>query len=147
MTTNVGIWMDHHKAVLVRLTEAGEDMVQIECDGDTPVWQPGETRVTNSSTPNEFVAENDREQRATIRLNKYYDDVITWLRDAETILVVGPDEAKGGLINRMAAKQLTGRIARVETVDKMTDRQIAAHVREQFGMGSRPPRSTHRRRL
>lgn len=147
MTNNVGIWMDHRKAVVVRLTGAGEDMVQIECESETPDWQPGEQRVTKSYTPNDIVADNERKQKAMIRLNKYCDEVIIWLRDAETILVVGPDDAKGELINRMVSKQLNGRIAQVETVGKMTDREIVAHVRERFGVGSQPTRSTHERRL
>jgi len=65
-------------------------------------------------------------------LNKYYDEVIASLRDADAILVLGPGEAKGEFTKRIEGQKLKGRIAHVETVDKMTDRQIAAHVRQHF---------------
>jgi len=65
-------------------------------------------------------------------LNRYYDDVISHVRDVESILLLGPGEAKGELAKRLASKGLGGRIVGVETVDKMTAPQIAARVREHF---------------
>ena len=54
-----------------------------------------------------------------------------WI-DHRKALIFGPGEAKGELKKRLKKSKLDGRIARVETVDKMTDRQIAAKVREYF---------------
>jgi hypothetical protein len=51
---------------------------------------------------------------------------------AESILLFGPGEAKGELRKRLERDKLGGRIVAVETVDKMTDRQIAAKVRGYF---------------
>jgi hypothetical protein len=64
--------------------------------------------------------------------NIYYDAVIAYLRDAESILIFGPSEAKSKLEKRLASKGLGRRVVAVETVDKMTDRQIAARVRQHF---------------
>ncbi|MCX6555193.1 MAG: hypothetical protein NTZ12_09310 [Candidatus Aminicenantes bacterium] len=47
-------------------------------------------------------------------------------------MIFGPGEAKGELKKRLERDGLGGRIAAVETVDKMTDRQIAAKVRKRF---------------
>jgi len=57
-------------------------------------------------------------------LNIYYDAVIAGIRDAEAILIFGPGEAKGDLKKRLERDKLGGRIVGIETVDKMTDRQI-----------------------
>jgi len=65
-------------------------------------------------------------------LSRYYDDVIACIRDAESIQIFGPGEAKGELEKRLESKELGGRIVGIETVDKMTDRQIAAKVRQRF---------------
>ena len=65
-------------------------------------------------------------------MNKYYDEVIAVIRDAESVLLFGPGEAKGELKKRLEKDKLGGQIIAVETVDKMTDRQIAAKVREYF---------------
>jgi hypothetical protein len=142
MTINAGIWIDHHKAVVVLITDKGEDIRQIMSDRDTPERSPGGARVKKSYTPNDFVAEDKRERKAMSHLNKYYDEVIDCLRDADAILVLGPGEAKGEFIKRLEGRKLKGQITHVGTVDKMTDRQIAAHVRQLIGIGSRQATST-----
>jgi len=58
--------------------------------------------------------------------------VIASIRDAESILIFGPGEAKGELKKRLEGDKLGGRIVSIETVDKMTDRQITAKVRQHF---------------
>ena len=54
------------------------------------------------------------------------------IRDADSILLFGPGEAKGELKKRLEKDKLGARIEAVETEDAMTDRQIAAKVREYF---------------
>ena len=58
--------------------------------------------------------------------------MISHIRDAESILIFGPGEAKGEFAKRLQSEDLGGRIVGVETVDKMTDGQIAARVRQHF---------------
>jgi hypothetical protein len=65
-------------------------------------------------------------------LNIYYDAVIASIRDAESILIFGPGEAKGELKKRLEKQDLGGRIVGIETTDRMTDRQIASKVRRYF---------------
>jgi hypothetical protein len=85
---------------------------------------------STTSYPAQLVpADNSQQRDFTGRLDKYYDEVISHLRDAESVLIFGPGEAKGGLAKRIEGSNLSGRIAGIETVDKMTDRQIAAKVR------------------
>jgi len=50
----------------------------------------------------------------------------------ESILIIGPGEAKGELVKRLERDEIGGRIVGIETVDKMTNRQIAERVRQQF---------------
>ena len=58
--------------------------------------------------------------------------MIAALRNAESFIIFGPGEAKGELKTRLAYKGLGGRIVEVATEDKMTERQIAAKVRQHF---------------
>lgn len=46
------------------------------------------------------------------------------------ILIFGPGEAKEELDKRLESEGLKERVLAVETVDKMSDRQIAAKVRK-----------------
>jgi stalled ribosome rescue protein Dom34 len=77
-------------------------------------------------------ADDTRQREATGHLNDYYDEVISYIRDAESILIFGPGEAKGELNKRLEKDNLGGRIIGIETSDKMTDPQIAAKVRDHF---------------
>lgn len=95
--------------------------------------------MRNSHSVNDFEAEKTRDRKARNHLNQFYDDVIDCLGDPESILILGPGETKGEFVQRLEGKKLRGRIAHVRTVDRMTNREFAAQVRELFGFS--PPRS------
>jgi hypothetical protein len=78
------------------------------------------------------LAQDKGERRFAGHLGGYYDTVISCIRDAESLLICGPGEAKGELRKRLEREEHRGRIVGIETVDKMTDRQIAAKVRRRF---------------
>jgi len=68
------------------------------------------------------VPSNGRQQREfTGYLNTYYNEVISCIRDADSILIYGLGEAKGELKKHLEREGLGGRIVGVETVDEMTD--------------------------
>jgi len=132
MRAKVGLWIDHRKAMIVAVTDKGEEIrmiiskveKQLRRSGDSPLKGPYETlRVP---------ADDSRQKTFTGHLNIYYDAVIAALRDAESILIFGPGEAKGELERRLKKNKLGGRIVGIETVDKMTNRQISAKVRQYF---------------
>jgi hypothetical protein len=58
--------------------------------------------------------------------------VFSLIRDADSILLLGPGEAKVELRKRIENEDLCGRIVGIETVGRMTDRQIAAKVRQHY---------------
>ena len=62
----------------------------------------------------------------------YYDEVIACIRETESILILGPGEAKGELKKRLEKENLGNRIVGLKTSDKMTDKQIVAVVRGHF---------------
>ena len=134
MKREVGIWIDHRKAVIVSVTDKGEETSLIKSDM--------EKHVRYSGSPQEDSAEDQRDKRFTGHLNKYYDLVISCIRDAQSILIFGPGEAKIELEKRLESEALSGRIVGTETVDKMTDRQIAARVRQQFAKRGRRIKKT-----
>lgn len=132
MKTTVGLWIDHRKAVIVFVSDEGEETRVIESNVEK---QPGRFAGIRSTTPYEarkVSADDIRERRFMGELNSYYDEVISVIRAAESILIFGPGEAKGELKKRLERDRLGERIVAVETVDVMTDRQIAAKVREYF---------------
>ena len=125
MKRKVGLWIDHRKAVIVLVTDEGEETRLIESDMEKHI------RFASGSSQ-DGSAESTRDRQFASHLGGYYDKVIACIRDAESILIFGPGEAKGELEKRLESEELGGRIVGIETVDKMTDRQIAARVRQHF---------------
>jgi len=132
MTTQAGLWIDHRKAVIVLVSNEGEATRLIESNVERHVRYSGGAQSGTSNESQTGTAESTRERHFEGQLGRYYDEVIESIRDAEAILIFGPGEAKGELTARLGRDGLSGRIVGVETVDKMTDRQIAAKVRERM---------------
>ena len=129
----VGLWIDHRKAVIVTLSDEGETTNLVESNVERHVRYSGGAQSGKSHESRPGTGEDTRERHFEGQLNQYYDEVIAHIRDAEAILILGPGEAKGELKARLEHGGLGARIVGVETVDKMTDRQIAAKVRERVG--------------
>jgi hypothetical protein len=132
MKTKVGLWIDHRKAIMVTVTEKGEEMGLIISRVEKQPRRSGDSPLKGPYEPHHVQAQDSRQRALTGHLNIYYDAVIASIRDAEAILIFGPGEAKGELKERLEKHNMGGRIAGVETVDRMTDRQIAMKVRQYF---------------
>jgi len=128
--TTVGLWIDHRKAVIVNISPDGVKTTEILSDVEK---QPGRLSGVRSTTPFETLlvpADDSHEREFTGHLNQYYSEVIEAIRHAESIQIFGPGEAKGELKKRLELAKYDGLILAMESADKMTDRQIAAKVRE-----------------
>ena len=83
-----------------------------------------------------FAVDGKQEARIKRQLRQYYQEIIRGIQDANNILIFGPGEAKTELKKELeksrefALKKIT-----VEPSDKMTERQIAAKVRQFFADG------------
>ena len=132
MKKAAGLWIDHRKAVIVVVTDQGEETKLIISKAEKQLRRSGDSPMKGHYEPQQVPASNSRQKTFTGYLNIYYDAVIAGIRDAESILIFGPGEAKGELKKRIERDKLGGRIAGIETVDKMTDHQIAVKVRQYF---------------
>jgi hypothetical protein len=123
MKKRIGLWIDHRKAVIVLVSNEGEEVKEITSHMEKHVrFSSGESEDGSS--------EDVRDRQFDNHLNSFYDAVIDIICDGDSIQIFGPGEAKGELKKRLESKELGGRIVSVETVDKMTDRQIAAKVHQ-----------------
>jgi stalled ribosome rescue protein Dom34 len=129
MKKEIGLWIDHRKAVIVVVTDQGEATRLIISKAEKQLRRTGDSPLKGAYEPQQVPASDSRQKTFTGHLNIYYDAVIACVRDAESILIFGPGEAKGELKKRLERDNLGGRIAGIETVDKMTERQIVAKVR------------------
>ena len=132
MGTKVGLWIDHKQAIVVSITEKGEKMREIMSEVEKQPRRSGDSPLKGPYEALQVPADDSRQRAFTGHLNIYYDEVIASIRDAESILIFGPGEAKDELKERLEGNNLGGRVVGIETVDKMTDGQIAQKVRQHF---------------
>ena len=132
MKTKVGLWIDHKQAIVVAVTDKGEEIGLIISKAKKQGRSSGGSFLKGSHEPQPVTADDIRQRVFTEHLNIYYDAVIAAIGDAEAILIFGPGEAKGELKKRLERSNMGKRISAVEAVDKMTNRQITAKVRKHF---------------
>jgi hypothetical protein len=129
-----GLWIDHRQAVIVSITDEGETIKRINSGIERKVRLSGGSRTSKTPYgPQQVSVDGKQEERIKRQLRQYYRAILRRIQDANKILIFGPGEAKTEFKKEMeksgelAAKKIT-----VETADKMTERQIAASVRQFF---------------
>jgi hypothetical protein len=132
MITKVGLWIDHEKAIVVAITEKEEEITLIISMVEKQLRRSGDSPLKGSYESQQVPADDRRQRTYTGHLNIYYDAVIASIRNAESILIFGPGKAKDELKKRLEKNNLGRRVVGIETVDRMTERQISAKVRQYF---------------
>ncbi|MFA6561163.1 MAG: hypothetical protein WCV00_04585 [Verrucomicrobiia bacterium] len=132
MKTRAGLWIDHRKAVIVLISGEKEETKIIQSNVERQPGRVAGVRSTASHEAQQLQADDSRDREFTYHLQRYYDQVIAVIRDADGILIFGPGEAKGELRKRLEHDKPSGRVLAVETNDKMTDHEIAEKIRERF---------------
>jgi hypothetical protein len=131
MKTNAGLWIDHRQAIIVVLNGAGEQTTRIDSNVEKQPRRAGEP--DHGSFESQGVPADDSHQREyTGHLARYYDAIISYLRDATSILIFGPGETKGELKKRFEKQSDAPRTITLATTDKMTEPQIVARVHHHF---------------
>jgi stalled ribosome rescue protein Dom34 len=110
MKKSVGLWIDHKKAVIVFVAGKDTEIKLISSNIENHHRQSGVA----------MPADDVRQRELTGHLNTFYDEVVSNIREADSILILGPGEAKGELRKRL------------EKGNKMTEKQIVAVVRGHF---------------
>ena len=126
MSHDVGVWIDHKKAVLVSIV-AGEVT--------TTTLQSEVGPHSHYAGSQDSGGEKKYEERHNHGLDRYYDEVISQLGKPDAVLLFGPGEAKLQLKERLGRSAVSsGSVVAVESADKLTDPQIVAKVKEHYGL-------------
>ena len=130
MREEVGLWIDHKKTVII--DGDGSEKVTLKSNLEKHVRFTGGSRGKIAYGATYFPAEDHEDRHFAEQLNKYYANVISHLRDARKIIIMGPGEAKFELEKRLKHEGLQEHVVGVETADKLTERQITAKVKNFF---------------
>jgi hypothetical protein len=132
MKKEVGLWIDHRKTVIVAIENDVEVIRNIKSNMEKHVRFSSGTHSKAHNNTQGSTAEDVRDRQFDNSLDNYYKGIVSLIRDADSIWIFGPGEAKVELESLLKHENLGEHIVGVETVDKMTDNQIAAKVRDRF---------------
>jgi hypothetical protein len=143
MKKEIGLWIDHREATIVTLTDGGEEIKHIISNNGKHIRYSGSSHSKTPEGLKEVTSEDQRDRKFGNDLNLFYDEIIACIREADSIQIFGPGEAKGELEKRIEKEGLKAHILAIETIDKMTDHQISAKVRENFLPHDGPGKASH----
>lgn len=127
MNRNVGLWIDHKQAYAIWHDDGKVEVITAQIE--PPAHFSGGTRMGGKQT-SKADTELRRSDRFRLQLKKYYQQVISMLKHADSIFIMGPGEAKIEFEKAIKKnKDLERRVLKVETADKMTRNQMIAYVK------------------
>ncbi len=128
MDRNVGLWIDHKQAYLIWNEDGKIEVIPSQIE--PPAHYSGGTQLGGKQNQ-KADSEARRSDRFKLQIHKYYQQVIAALKDASSIFIMGPGEAKVEFQKAIKkSKDLHRRLLKVETTDKMTKNQMIAYVRK-----------------
>ena len=130
MDRNVGLWIDHKQAFAIWCDDGRVEVISSHLE--PPAHTSGGTQLGGKLNQKGDV-ELHHNDRFRLQLNKYYQQVIAALKQADSIFIMGPGQAKIEFEKALKKnKSMQSRILKVETTDKMTKNQMIAYVRKVY---------------
>ena len=127
MDRKIGVWIDHKQAYLIEYETGQVDAISSNIE--LPAQPASGTQPGGKLNQNKE-SELRQFSRYKLQLHKYYQQVVTGLKNANSIFVMGPGEAKIEFEKFLKKyKSMQKRLIKVETADKMTKNQMVAHVK------------------
>ena len=135
MNQNIGLWIDHKQAFLIWQDRKKVEVIPSNLEPRTHF--SGTHISSRTRSGGRYTQSLDSELRYNDRYNnqlsKYYEKVIDQIKNADSIFIMGPGEAKLELEKALRKhKDLARKLFQVETADKMTKNQMVAKAKEFF---------------
>jgi hypothetical protein len=128
MNSNIGLWIDHKQAFLIRYDQNKVEVIPSHVEPRAHYTGGARIAGTYNRGIDSEAHHNDRYKN---ELGKYYSRVIEILKTADSILVMGPGEAKFEFEKALEKhKGLRNRLLEIQKADKMTINQMIARVRK-----------------
>jgi hypothetical protein len=126
MSRDVGVWIDHKKAVIVTIEGGHVSTATLASDlGSHPHYAGSQ----------EGGGEKKYEARHGHDLDRYYDEVVGRLGEPDALLLLGPGEAKRELQARLGRSHAASApVVAVQSSDRLTDAQIVAAVKAHYAV-------------
>ncbi len=132
MKREVGLWIDHTKAIIVTVMGEKEETRHVKSDIGKYVYFSGGSYASPLYGICSITGKGKQDLAFQDFLSAYYEGVIAMIRHADSIWIVGPGEAKEELEKQLQHDQHNAHTVGIESMGKLTSRQIAAKVRQHY---------------
>ncbi len=121
MKGNVGIWLDHRRALIVAISEEGQSVKQVSSGIMKHIR-------AKSDTLRDVSQQDTLDRKFHQQVEQYFGNILPFVKDADSIHIFGPGEAKKELKTRLKKGGYQKCVVEVATMDRMTDRQLIAEI-------------------
>ena len=132
MRTHIAVWLDHTEARVFHVRPETPGHPQPEPVDETTILSPRHVIHRHSKGQGEA---REHPQDAT----HFFQQIARSVADADSLLIAGPASAKTEFVQYLETrdKPLRTKVAGVETVDHLTDREMVAYARRYFKASDR----------
>jgi len=128
-----GIWIDGSKAIIISLNEGKEVVREIDAEIENAVHHANEGDKGSFMGSHHINNEKKFEERKKNQIDQFLSKVITEIKTADELFVMGPAELKLKLRTKIESDKLMApRLKAVETSEQLTMNQCVAKVKKFF---------------
>src|SRR4030043_1966547 len=108
MKFKAGLWIDHRKCVVVLVKDNKIEKKIINSNTEKHLGRIDGKSSTITFEAQKVKADDKQERHFMGHLNSYFDEIISYIHDAEFILIFGPGEAKNEFLKHINKNKITG---------------------------------------
>ena len=132
MKREVGLWINHTKAIIVTITGAEDELRQVRSNIESHIRFSGGSLANPLYGTSNISGEGKQSQMLKNCLTAFYDNVVLMIRNADSVWIFGPGEAKTELMKHLKREKFFPIIVGTETLEKLTDRQFTTKIRQLY---------------
>lgn len=131
MKNNIGIWIDTHQAVLIKLSNGDKTVKTIESNIDTRVRTPGESKKFGRFGGHYITYEKNYENIKLAQTHHFLKILLTEIEDCDAVVLFGPSIMKTVFEKEIKNNlNLIAKLSGVFDADSMTENQMVAWVKD-----------------
>jgi hypothetical protein len=133
MKNNIGIWIDTHQAVVIKLSNGEYTVKTIESNIDTRVRTPGESKKYGRFGGHYLTYEKNWANNKLEQTDLFIKVLFKEVEDCDAVVIFGPSIMKT-IFEKEIKNNLTliGKLVGVFDADSMSENQMVAWVKDFF---------------
>ena len=135
MKKQTGIWIDSSKAIIVKLEDKQEHVIEVNSEIENSVHHKVNGDTGNFTGSRHSNNEGKYDKKKKHQIDDFLNNVIKKIENDDEIYVIGPAEIKLKLRQSIQKdKQLALKLKTTETTAAMTKNQVLAKVKEFYNL-------------